>query len=174
MEITDEELKKKIADAVADATKGMLTQEQFNKTLSARINEEKEKHRKDLEEHDRVAKMTAEEKQKHDFETISQERDALKKQLAEKEHKEKILKLMSGKKIDTSFYELFSNVADYEQAGAAMDKFSETIKQNVDKAVEDKLKPNVPANNNNTDKTNPNANMNKAIRDALGYSTKGD
>lgn len=174
MEISEEDLNKKIADAISEATKGMLTQEQFNKTLSARINEEKEKHKKDLEEHDRIAKMTAEEKQKHDFETVSQERDALKKQLADKEHKEKILKLMSDKKIDSSFYEMFSNVADFEQASVVMDKFSETIKNSIDKAVEEKLKPNIPSTNPNNNSTTPNAAINNSIRAALGYSTQGD
>lgn len=175
MEITEEELKQKITNAVSEATKGMLTQDQFNKTLSARINEEKEKHKKDLEEHDRIAKMTAEEKQKHDFESVSQERDELKKQIAEIEHKQKILKLMTDKKIDVGFYDMFSNVSDYEQAGAVMDKFSKTIQDSIEKAIEDKLKPNVPSTGTNNDnKTNPNAAINNSIRAALGYSTKGE
>lgn len=171
MEITDEELKKKIDEAVAEKTKGLFTQEQVNKAISTRINEEKEKHKKDIEERERVAKMTAEEKQKHDLEIISQERDEYKKQLAEKEHKEKILTLMSDKKIDSGFFELFAGVSDYEKACAAMDKFNDTIKSNVDKAVEGKLKPNIPSSDkHNNDTNNPNAAINQSIRAALGYS----
>ena len=50
MEITEEELNKKIADAVAEAKKGLLTQDQFNEAISKRIGEVNEKHKKELEE----------------------------------------------------------------------------------------------------------------------------
>ena len=152
MELSEEELNKKIAEAQAEAKKGLLTQEDFDKALSKRINELTEKYKKDLEEKEKTAKMTAEEKQKHDFEVLTKERDELKSSLAEKEHKEKLLSLMSEKKVDNSFYEMFSSVADIEKAGQMMDKFNETLKSQVDAEVEKKINPHVPSSNgNNTD-----------------------
>lgn len=163
MEITEEELNKKIAEAVAEAKKGLLTQDQFNEAISKRIGEVNEKHKKELEEKEKVAKMTAEEKQKHEFEAIAKERDELKSSLALKEHKEKLTALMSEKKIDSSFYEMFSNIQDLEQAGGLMDKFNDTLKSKVDAEVESKIKPNVPnTGGNNSD--------DQAIRKAMGLS----
>lgn len=153
MEISEEDLKQKIAEAQAEAKKGLLTQEDFDKALSKRINELTEKHKKDLEEKEKTAKMTAEEKQKHDFEVLTKERDELKNSLAQKEHKEKLLSLMTEKKVDNSFYEMFSNVTDIEKAGQMMDKFNETLKAQVDAEVDKKLNPHVPSSggNNNDD-----------------------
>lgn len=145
MEITQEDLDKKIAEAQAEAKKGLLTQEDFDKALSKRINELNEKHQKDIEEKEKVLKMTEEERRKHDFEVLTKERDELKSSLQEKEHKEKLLSLMSEKKVDNSFYDVFSNVPDLEVAGQMMDKFNENIKTMVDTEVEKKIKPNVPS-----------------------------
>lgn len=152
MEITEEELNKKIADAVAEAKKGLLTQDQFNEAISKRIGEVNEKHKKELEEKEKIAKMSAEEKQKHEFEAMQKERDELKNSLALKEHKEKLTTLMGEKNIDSSFYEMFSGVQDLEQAGNLMDKLNETLKSKVDSEVESKIKPNVPSSNNNQTK----------------------
>lgn len=161
MEITEEELKKKIESAQAEATKGLLTQEDFDKALSKRINELTEKHKKELDEKEKILKMSAEEKQKHDFEVLTKERDELKSSLAEKEHREKLLTMMSEKKVDNSFYDVFSGVADLEQAGKLMDTLKEQMKSAIDKAVEDKLKPNVPS-------TNGNGNDDAQLRKAMG------
>lgn len=56
----------------------------------------------------------------------------------------KIEALMSDKKIDNSFYEVFSGVTDYEKVSGLMDKFNENIQKQVDGKVDEKLKPNVP------------------------------
>ena len=98
MEITEEELNKKIAEAQAEAKKGLLTQDDFDKALSKRINELSEKHQKELEEKEKVLKMSEEERRKHDFETLTKERDELKNSLQAKEHKEQLLTLMADKK----------------------------------------------------------------------------
>lgn len=162
MEITEEELNKKIEEAKAEATKGLLTQEQFNETLSRRLGEINEKHKKELEEKEKTAKMSAEEKQKHDFEVLTKERDEIKALLAQKEYKEKLTTLMSEKKVDNSFYEVFSNVPDLKVAGDLMDKLNNTMKAQVDAEIEKKLTPNVPkATNGETDVTT--AQMRKAM-----------
>ena len=152
MEITEEELKKKIEEAVTERTKGLLTQDQFNEAISKRISEVNEKHKKELEEKEKVAKMTAEEKQKHDFEALAKERDELKTSLAQKEHKEKLTSLMGEKKIDSSFYDMFSGINDIEQAGVMMDKFNEVLKNKVDTVVDSKINPHIPAKDNTTSK----------------------
>lgn len=148
MEITEEELNKKIEEAKAEAKKGLLTQEQFNETLSRRLGELNEKHKKELEEKEKTAKMSAEEKQKHDFELLTKERDEIKAMLAEKEHKEKLTALMGEKKIDNSFYDVFSGVPDLKVAGDLMDKLNATMKAQVDAEVEKKLSPNIPKGTN--------------------------
>ncbi len=152
MEISEEELKKKIDDAVAEATKGLFTQEQLDKVISDRANQLNDKHKKELEEKEKVAKMSAEEKLKHDFEEMTKERDELKSSLAAKERKEKLTSMMAEKKIDSSFYEMFSGIDDLEKAGTVMDKFNETLKSKVDAEVDGKINPNVPGKNNNTAK----------------------
>jgi hypothetical protein len=163
MEITEEELNKKIADAVAEAKKGLLSQEDFDKAISKRITEVNEKHKKELEEKEKIAKMSAEEKQKHDFEQLTKERDELKSSLQAKEHKEKLINLMSEKKVDSSFYDVFSNVQDLKIAGDMMDKFNESFNNKVNAEVEKKIKPNVPGTGgNNSD--------DQAIRKAMGLS----
>lgn len=144
MEISEEDLKKKIDEAVSNATKGLFTQEQLDKVISERVNQLNDKHKKELEEKEKVAKMSAEEKLKHDFEEMTKERDELKSSLAAKDFKEKLTALMSEKKIDNSFYEMFSGMNDLEKAGVLMDKFNETLKSKVDAEVEGKLNPNVP------------------------------
>lgn len=148
MEITEEELKKKIADAVAEAKKGLLTQDQFNEAISKRIGEVNEKHKKELDEREKVAKMTAEEKQKHDFEALAKERDELKSSLAQKEHREKLTALMGEKKIDSSFYEMFSNINDLTKAGEVMDSFNKSFEDKLNAAIDGKIKPNVPNKDN--------------------------
>lgn len=160
MEITEEELNKKIADAQAEAKKGLLSQEDFDKAMSKRINELTEKHKKELEEKEKTLKMTAEEKQKHDFEVLTKERDELKSSLEAKEHKEKLLSLMTEKKVDNSFYDMFSGVADLDKAGQMMDKFNENFKTAVDTEVESKLKSNVPSSGGNG---NDDAQLRKAM-----------
>lgn len=145
MEITEEELNKKIAEAQAEATKGLLTQDDFDKALSKRINELSEKHKRELEEKEKVLKMSEEERRKHDFEVLTKERDDLRTSLQAKEHKEQLLTLMADKKVDNSFYELFQSVTDLEQAGQMMDKLNANVKTAVDSEVEKRLKPNVPS-----------------------------
>ena len=149
MEITEEELNKKIADAQAEAKKGLLTQDDFDKALSKRINELTEKHKKDLEEKEKILKMSEDERRKHDFEVLTKERDELKTSLQEKEHKEKLLSLMTEKKVDNSFYDMFSAVSDLEVAGQMMDKLNENVKTAIDSEVEKKLKTNVPSTGGN-------------------------
>ena len=112
MEISDEELKQKLDEAVANATKGLLSQEQFDKILKERLSEKDAKHKAELEEIKKTEKMSAEEKQKHDLEALTKERDELKGLLAQKEHDENIAKLMGEKKIGNEFRGLFIGVSD--------------------------------------------------------------
>lgn len=161
MEITEEELQKKLDEAIAEAKKGLLTQEQVNEVVSKRITEINEKHKKELEEKEKVAQMSAEEKQKHDFDELTKERDTLKASLAEKEHREKLTALMADKKIDSSFYDMFSGVSDLEKAGGLMDKFNTTFEEKLNAAVEKKINPHVPSKGNET--TND-----SALRKAMG------
>lgn len=161
MEISEEDLKKKIDEAIAEAKKGLFTQEQLDKVVSDRVNQLNDKHKKELEEKEKVAKMSAEEKLKHDFEEMTKERDELKSSLAAKDRKEKLTSLMAEKKIDNSFYEMFSGIEDLEKAGSMMDKFNETFKSKVDAEVEGKINPNVPGKNNNL--TTDDAQLRKAM-----------
>jgi hypothetical protein len=152
MEISEEELKKKIDEAIAESKKGMFNQEQLNEIVAKRLGEANDKHKKELEEREKIAKMSAEEKQKHDFEVITKERDEFKTKLAERDHKDKILGLMTEKKIDSSLYDIFSNMNDLDKAGQMMDKYNETLASSVSAEVDKKIKPNVPnANGNITD-----------------------
>ena len=152
MEITEEELQNKINEAVAKAKEGLLTQDQVNEVISKRISEVNEKHKKALDEQAKIAKMTAEEKQKHEFEQLTKERDELKLSLQAKEHKENLLNLMSEKKVDGSFYEMFSSIQDLQKASVMMDKFNETLANKVNAEIDNKIKPNVPHSNPNTTK----------------------
>ena len=163
MEISEEELKKKIDDAVAEATKNLFTQEQLDKVISDRVNQLNDKHKKELEEKEKVAKMSAEEKLKHDFDEMTKERDELKSSLAAKERKEKLTSMMAEKKIDNSFYQMFSGIEDMGEAGKMMDKFNETLKSKVDAEVEEKLKPNVPSGNQGNENVDD-----AALRKAMG------
>lgn len=163
MEISEEELNKKIEEAVSKAKDGLLTQEQVDKIVSERVNKTKEQHKKELEEAQKVAKMTEAEKQKHDFEILTQERDELKKSLAQREHKDKILSLMSERKIENSFYDIFSGIDDIEKAGTMMDKFNETLSARVNAEVDGKLQSNVPSENKEKNNVND-----AALRKAMG------
>lgn len=160
MEITEEELKKKIDEAVAKAKEGMLTQDQVNEVVSKRIGEVNEKHKKALEEQAKIAKMSAEEKQKHDFDELTKERDELKTSLLAKEHKENILALMAEKKIDNSFYDVFSGISDTKTAGEMMDTFNKSFETKVNEAVESKINSHVP---NKTTTTTSDADLRRAF-----------
>lgn len=153
MEISEQELNNKIAEAQAEAKKGLLTQEQFNDALSKRLGEITEKHKKELEEKEKIAKMSAEEKQKHDMEVLTKERDDMKALLAQKEHKEQLTALMTEKNVDNSFYDIFSGVSDLKIAGELMDKLNTTMKAKVDAEIEKKLNPNVPKQGQTIDLT---------------------
>lgn len=145
MEITDEELKKKIEEAVATATKGLLTQEQFDESLKKRLSEKEAKHKAELEEVQKTAKMSAEEKQKHDFDELTKERDELKGLLAKKEHTENLSKLMSEKKIGSEFLPMFSNISDLKEAGEMMDKFNSTFEERIKAEKENLISPHTPS-----------------------------
>lgn len=160
MEITEEELKKKIDEAVAKAKEGMLTQDQVNEVVSKRIGEVNEKHKKALEEQAKIAKMSAEEKQKHDFDELTKERDELKTSLLAKEHKENILSLMAEKKIDNSFYDVFSGISDTKTASEMMDTFNKSFEAKVNEAVESKINSHVP---NKTITTTNDADLRRAF-----------
>ena len=95
MEISEEELKKKLDEAAAKAREGLLTQEDVDKAISKRVAELKKKHNEELEEERNKAKMSAEELQKHELEKIKAEKAELEKTLQAKEHSEKITKLMA-------------------------------------------------------------------------------
>lgn len=144
MEISEEDLKKRIADAVATATKGLLTQEQFDDALKKRLSEKEAKHKAELEEVQKTAKMSAEEKQKHDFESLTKERDELKSQLAQKEHSEVLARLMNEKKIGAEFSEMFSGISDLKVAGEMMDKFNEKFSAKLNEEKEALINPHTP------------------------------
>lgn len=144
MEITEEELKKKIDEAVAKATKGLLTQEQFDESLKKRLSEKEAKHKAELEEVQKTAKMSAEEKQKHDFDELTKERDELKGLLAKKEHTENLSKLMAEKKIGSEFLPMFSSISDLKEAGAMMDKFNSTMEAKLKAEKENLINPHTP------------------------------
>lgn len=175
MEISEEELKKKLDEAAAKAREGLLTQEDVDKAISKRVAELKKKHNEELEEERNKAKMSAEELQKHELEKIKAEKAELEKTLQAKEHSEKITKLMAEKKIDAEFLDLFSGISDIDAAAATMDKFCEKIKSQVDAAVDSKIKPHIPdVNAGNSNNSNPNAVINNNIRAALGRSIDGE
>ena len=144
MELSEEELKKKLDEAVANATKGLLSQEQFDKTLKERLSEKDAKHKAELEEIKRTEKMSAEEKQKHDFEALTKERDELKGLLAKKEHDENIGKLMAEKKIGNEFRQMFIGISDVEQAGALMDEFNKSFEAKLKAEKDELIKPHTP------------------------------
>ena len=73
MEYTEEQkadILKQIEDATKKAVEGLLNQDQVNEVVSKRIKEVNDKHTKDLEEKEKVAKMSAEEKIKHEIESL--------------------------------------------------------------------------------------------------------
>lgn len=175
MEISEEDLKKRLEEAAAKAREGMLTQEDVDKAISKRVAEIKKKHSEELEDERNKAKMSAEELQKHELEKIKAEKAELEKTLKAKEHSEKIVKLMSEKEIDTEFLDLFSGISDIDVASATMDKFCEKLKSKVDAAVDSKIKSHVPGTNaGNSSNPNPNAAINNQIRAALGRSVDGE
>lgn len=173
MEISEEELKKKLDEAAVKAREGMLTQEDVNKTISQRIAEIKKKHTEDLEDERNKAKMSAEELQRHELEKIKAEKVELEKTLQLKEHSEKITKLMSERKIDAEFFDMFSGISDITVASTTMDKFCEKVKTKIDTEVDGKIKPHVPDTNSGArNATSINAVMNQQIRSAAGYTTQ--
>ncbi|MCX4348367.1 MAG: DUF4355 domain-containing protein [Alphaproteobacteria bacterium] len=175
MEISEEDLKKRLDEAAAKAREGMLTQEDVDKAISKRVAEIKKKHNEELEDERNKAKMSAEELQKHELEKIKAEKAELEKTLKAKEHSEKIVKLMSEKEIDTEFLDLFSGISDIDVASATMDKFCEKLKSKVNAAVDSKIKSHVPdTNTGNSSNPNPNAAINNQIRAALGRYVDGE
>ena len=144
MELTDEELQKKLDEAVAKATKGLLSQEQFDEALKKRLSEKEAKHKAELEEIQKTASMTAEEKQKHAFEELAKERDELKGLLAKKEHIENLTKLMSEKKVGSEFLPMFSSISDLKQASEMMDKFNEAFDAKIKAEKESLINPHTP------------------------------
>lgn len=147
MEISEEDLKKKLDEAVANATKGLLTQEQLNEIVQKRLSEKEAKHKAELEEVQKTAKMSAEEKQKHDFENLTKERDELKGLLAQKEHSEGLARLMNEKKIGAEFSEMFSGISDLKTAGEMMDKFNAKFTERLNAEKEALLNPHTPKEN---------------------------
>ena len=145
MELTDEELQKKLDEAVAKATKGLLSQEQFDEALKKRLSEKEAKHKAELEEAQKTASMTAEEKQKHAFAELAKERDELKGLLAKKEHIENLTKLMADKKVSAEFLPMFSGISDLKEAGAMMDKFNETFEAKIKAEKESLINPHTPS-----------------------------
>lgn len=144
MELTDEELQKKLDEAVAKATKGLLSQEQFDEALKKRLSEKEAKHKAELEEAQKTASMTAEEKQKHAFEELAKERDELKGLLAKKEHIENLTKLMTEKKVGSEFLPMFSNISDLKEASEMMDKFNEAFDAKIKAEKESLINPHTP------------------------------
>lgn len=144
MELTEEELQKKLDEAVAKATKGLLSQEQFDEALKKRLSEKEAKHKAELEEAQKTASMTAEEKQKHAFEELAKERDELKGLLAKKEHIENLTKLMTEKKVGSEFLPMFSNISDLKQASEMMDKFNEAFDAKIKAEKESLINPHTP------------------------------
>jgi hypothetical protein len=147
MEYTEEQkadIQKQIDEAKKEATKGFLSQEQFDKALSKRIGEIQSKHEAEIKEKEETAKMDASTKMKHDMEKLQKalkEKDDILKQ---KEHHEGIRNLMAEKNIGKDFFDMFVGLQDMEKAGVMMDKFNETTKSEVDKAVDSKINPHVP------------------------------
>lgn len=171
MEITEEELQKKLDEATNKAREGMLTQDDLDKAISKRVAELKKKHNEELEDERNKAKMSAEELQKHELEKIKAEKANLEKTLQAKEHSEKINKLMAEKKIDAEFFDMFSGISDIDTAATTMDKFCEKVKSKIDTEVDGKIKPHIPETNTGNASTNSiNAVMNQQIRAAAGYT----
>lgn len=150
MEITEEELQKKLDEAVAKATKSMLSQEQFDEALKKRLSEKEAKHKAEMEELKKTADMSAEEKQKHAFDELTKERDELKGLLAKKEHLENLTKLMTEKKVGAEFLPMFSGISDLKEAGDVMDKFNQAFDERVKKAKDELIAPHTPNVQNNT------------------------
>lgn len=145
MEITEEELQKKLDEAVAKASKGMLSQEQFDEALKKRLSEKEAKHKAELEELKKTADMSAEEKQKHALDELTKERDELKGLLAKKEHLENLTRLMAEKKVGTEFLPMFSEISDIKEAGAMMDKFNEAFEAKIKAEKEALISPHTPS-----------------------------
>ena len=145
MEITDEELQKKLDEAVAKATKGLLSQEQFDEALKKRLSEKEAKHKAELDELKKTADMSAEEKQKHALDELTKERDELKGLLAKKEHIENLTKLMTEKKVSSEFLPMFSNISDIKEAGALMDKFNQAFDAKIKAEKEALINPHTPS-----------------------------
>ncbi len=68
--------------------------------------------------------MSADEKIKHELETVQKELEATKGVLSKKEHSEALVKLMNEKKISPEFFDVFSEMSDLEKASGAMDNFN--------------------------------------------------
>ena len=150
MELTEEELQKKLDEAVANAKKGLLSQEQFDEALKKRLSEKEAKHKAELEEMKKTADMSAEEKQKHAFDELTKERDELKGLLAKKEHLENLTKLMTEKKVSAEFLPMFSGISDIKEAGDMMDKFNQAFAEKVKQAKDELIAPHTPSIQNNT------------------------
>lgn len=163
MEITEEELQKKIDEAVKKATDGLKSQEEVDKIVSKRVTELNEKHKKELEDEKSKAKMTAEELKEKELEDLKNklaEKDNLLKQ---KEHTENITKLMTEKGIGNEFFDMFAGISDLEKARSQMDSFTESLKAKVDAEIESKIKPHVPGKSGAGDNNND-----EALRNAMG------
>lgn len=139
----EEELQKKLDEGVTKDIK-LLSQEQFDKILKERLAEKEAKHRAELEEVQKTAKMSAEEKQHHDFEALAKERDELKGLLAQKEHDENITKLMGEKKICNEFKQMFIGIPDIKQAGELMEEFNKTFEAKLKAEKENLINPHTP------------------------------
>lgn len=149
MEYTEEQ-KADIQKQIEEATKGLLNQEQIDAIVSKRVKDLSDKHAKDLEEKEKIAKMTADEKIKHELEqykTQLAEKDSL---LAQKEHKEKLSALMGEKKVSNEFFDMFANVTDLEKAGALMDKFNESFTAKLNTEIDNKITPHAPSKQTNS------------------------
>lgn len=142
---------------IADATKGMLTQDKVNEIVEKRLAKEKAKAEKERNQAEELAKLSAEERKAKEFEILMAEKQAeYDNQLAEfnkmkaefertqllsqvqKELNERNLpigcsEMLLGKDVETTM----ANINEFEKA------FNESLQQNIDKKLKSSSSPKI-------------------------------
>ena len=163
--VKEQEKPQKPVESVKKEEGKMLTQEQFDKTLSKRLSEEKDKIAKETEEKikevqaesERIAKLSADEKARELEEKAKRELDSKMVEVSRRENRLDAIEKFTEAKVPANLVDyVLTDKKDSTLENA--DKFIETYNESVSKSVADQLKGNPPkdisdnSKNDTTDK----------------------
>lgn len=134
-----------------------FTQDDLNKLLSERINEQNAKHKQELEDLKAKMQRDAELSKMNENERVKAELEDYKKKLQEAEDKnalsiqtEETRKMLEDAKVPTSFLKFVLVPKDAKQTQLNINELKTVFDAEVKKGVEEQIKPHIPKGNSAT------------------------